>query len=133
MSNGDDLHASNFVSSDAEVPQIPMSIIHRPLASVLDQDKVSHFKDLLQKGKDLTPVEILWVEQPQGQYYFAFGGCHRWAAHKDLQSAIIPAKLIRTTHSTLLALWEGTLFVTVRRTHECRHMSAEAGGHQHTA
>lgn len=41
MSNGDDLHASIFVSSDAEVHQIPMSIIHRPLSSVLDQDKVS--------------------------------------------------------------------------------------------
>eukprot|EP00891_Asterochloris_glomerata_P004577 jgi/Astpho2/4577/Aster-x0631 len=83
MSNGDDLHASNFVSSDAEV---------------------SHFKDLLQKGKDLTPVEILWVERPQGQYYFAFGGYHRWAAHKDLQSAIIPAKLIRTTPEHIAGL-----------------------------
>ena len=37
----DDLHASIFVSSDAEVHQVPMSIIHRPLPSVLDQDKVS--------------------------------------------------------------------------------------------
>ena len=37
----DDLHASIFVSSDAEIHQVPMSIIHRPLPSVLDQDKVS--------------------------------------------------------------------------------------------
>ena len=42
--------------------------------STLQCVQVSHFKDLLQKGKDLTPVEILWVERPQGQYYFAFGG-----------------------------------------------------------
>ena len=37
----DDLHASIFVSSNAEVHQVPMSIIHRPLPSVLDQDKVT--------------------------------------------------------------------------------------------
>ena len=37
----DDLHSSIFVSSEAEVHQVPMSIIHRPLPSVLDQDKVS--------------------------------------------------------------------------------------------
>ena len=41
LSGHDDLHASIFVSSDAEVHQVPMSIIHRPLPSVLDQDKVS--------------------------------------------------------------------------------------------
>ena len=36
--------------------------------------QVDHFKDLLQKGTDLTPIEVLWVERPKGNYYSAFGG-----------------------------------------------------------
>ena len=39
----------------------------------LQHVQVDRFKDLLQKGTDLTPIEVLWVERPQGNYYFAFG------------------------------------------------------------
>ena len=27
------------------------------------------------------------VERPEGNYYFSFGGCHRWAAHKEVRLA----------------------------------------------
>ena len=42
--------------------------------SRLQHVQVKRFKDLLQQGTDLTPIEVLWVERPQGNYYFAFGG-----------------------------------------------------------
>ena len=44
--------------------------------------QVDHFKDLLQKGTDLTPIEVLWVERPQGNYYFAFGGLLKMVSAK---------------------------------------------------
>ncbi len=37
-----------------------------------------------QAGEELTPIEVAWVERPEGHYYFAFGGCHRWAAHTEV-------------------------------------------------
>lgn len=34
-------------------------------------------------------------------YYFAFGGCHRWAASKELGKETIRAKLIDTPPSVI--------------------------------
>lgn len=34
-------------------------------------------------------------------YYFAFGGCHRWAASKELGRETIRAKLIETPASVI--------------------------------
>eukprot|EP00983_Pelagomonas_calceolata_P065481 1148604-Pelagomonas_calceolata.AAC.7 len=49
---------------EKEVHDVPMSVICRPIPSVLDQEKV------------------LWVEDPPGSnYYFSLGGCHRWEAY----------------------------------------------------
>ena len=38
------LHDSIFVSADAPVYDVPMSVIHRPLQSSTDEEKVSLFK-----------------------------------------------------------------------------------------
>lgn len=38
------LHESIFVSADAPVYDVPMSVIHRPLQSSIDEKKVSLFK-----------------------------------------------------------------------------------------
>ncbi|EFJ45749.1 hypothetical protein VOLCADRAFT_105833 [Volvox carteri f. nagariensis] len=55
----------------------------------------------IQDGVVLTPIEVAWVERPEGSYYFAFGGCHRWAAHIELGSATIPARLIKVSPATI--------------------------------
>ena len=51
-----------------------MMLSCEPACHTLQCVQVSRFKDLLQNGTDLTPIEVLWVERPQGNYYFAFGG-----------------------------------------------------------
>jgi sulfiredoxin len=58
-------------------------------------------RNVLQEGVDLTAIEVAWVERPEGNYYFAFGGCHRWEAHKRLQKQTIKAKLVKVSDSTI--------------------------------
>lgn len=69
--------------------------------STVDSEKVAAFKQLIEAGEELTPIEVAWVVRPEGHYYFAFGGCHRWAAHTELKRPTIRAKLIRVTPSTI--------------------------------
>ncbi|KAF5834408.1 sulfiredoxin [Dunaliella salina] len=87
---------------EKEVHDVPMSVICRPIPSVLDQEKVANFQDAIQNGAEMTPLEVLWVEEPPGSnYYFALGGCHRWEAYTRLKSPTVPAHLIRVPPSTI--------------------------------
>lgn len=43
-----DLQASVFVSADAEVHEMPVSVIKRPLIPVVDEAKVQDFMDKIQ-------------------------------------------------------------------------------------
>lgn len=38
---------------------------------------------------------------PPGSYYYAFGGCHRWEAHRRLATPTIRAKLVRVSPHTI--------------------------------
>ncbi|EGU12880.1 Sulfiredoxin [Rhodotorula toruloides ATCC 204091] len=55
-----------------------------------------------QKGDDFTPIEVLRCVAPDGQkYFFAFGGCHRYEAHKRLKSETIPGRIINVPPSAI--------------------------------
>ncbi|KAL7748468.1 hypothetical protein RI367_006163 [Sorochytrium milnesiophthora] len=102
-----DLHKSIFTNSD-QVYDIPMSAISRPIPSVLNEDKVQDFMKVIEAGTDMTPIEVMHLEKPSTKnpgetlsYLFAFGGCHRWEAHKRLGRPTVRARLIGVTEDTL--------------------------------
>lgn len=85
----------------SEVHNVPMSVIKRPIPSVLDELKVQSLMDTIkaETGEgDVPPVDILWITGSKGgNYYFSFGGCHRFEAYKRLNRKTIKAKLVRST------------------------------------
>ncbi|SAM01925.1 hypothetical protein [Absidia glauca] len=91
-------------NSSKEVYDVPLSAINRPLPSALERSKVDEMKQKLNDPShdlDLTPIDVHHVRYKDEDYYFAFGGCHRWAAHKELERPTIRAKLIETPPSVI--------------------------------
>ncbi|KAE8574261.1 hypothetical protein XENTR_v10003353 [Xenopus tropicalis] len=90
-------------SSISTVHNVPMRVLIRPLPSVLDESKVQSLMDTLQKEEDLVPpIDVLWIKgQNGGDYFYAFGGCHRYAAHQRLSRETIAGKIIPSTVSDL--------------------------------
>ncbi|XP_017011230.2 sulfiredoxin isoform X2 [Drosophila takahashii] len=85
----------------AEIHMVPMSVIQRPIPSVLDEKKVQSLMETI-KGEssedEVPPIDLLWITGDEGgDYYFSFGGCHRFEAYKRLQRPEIKAKLVKST------------------------------------
>ncbi|KAK8850468.1 hypothetical protein IAR55_004386 [Kwoniella newhampshirensis] len=87
---------------DVPVHNVPMRVIHRPLPSELDEDKVQTFMQEMRAGDTFTPIEIVKVKAPlkinptgpAEVFYFAMGGCHRYEATKRLGLETIRARII---------------------------------------
>lgn len=117
-----------------KVSEIPLSQIRRPIAPVLDHQKidamVSTMKGVPQASKtctleaatdmngELPPIDVLCVSENGHKFYFAFGGCHRFQAYDRLaheqqnDDILVRAKVLPATRHQL-RLYVGTSIDTM--------------------
>ncbi|EDO15720.1 hypothetical protein Kpol_1073p6 [Vanderwaltozyma polyspora DSM 70294] len=110
-------------SSNLKVTELPLSQIRRPIAPVLDYQKidamVSTMKGVPMASKtcsleqatdfngELPPIDVMCVRENGQSFYFAFGGCHRFQAYDRLSTELndpnvkVRVKLIPSTRRQL--------------------------------
>ncbi len=86
-----------------QVIDVPLSVIVRPLDTPVDEAKVASLQETLRDAPaNVPPITLLWITGEQGgQYFFSFGGCHRYEAHKRAGAHTVRAVLQRATLADL--------------------------------
>lgn len=115
-------------SSNLKEEYIPLNEIRRPIPPVLDYQKIDAMVLTLQGNpmasatcgvEDITPGELppidMFLVREQGKnYYFAFGGCHRFQAYDKLSKdgekvPMVKARILPATRKTLKVYLGGSV------------------------
>ncbi|KAM9296977.1 sulfiredoxin-1 [Gastrophryne carolinensis] len=93
------IHSGNI----SAIHNVPMRVLIRPIPSELDEGKVLSLMETLQEDADqVPPIDVLWIKgRGGGDYFYSFGGCHRYAAHQRLNRETIAAKIIQSSVADL--------------------------------
>nr|CAB3266601.1 sulfiredoxin-1-like [Phallusia mammillata] len=89
----------------SEVHTMPIKHLIRPFPSELSEEKVLSLMETIQDEKlrhNVPPIDVMWVKgRNGGDYYYSFGGCHRYEAHMRLKKDFIDVKLVKSTVESL--------------------------------
>lgn len=104
------------------ISYIPLSQIRRPIPPVLDYDKIDamvgtlsgkpmasktcSLEEASEMNGELPPIDVMCVRENGENYYFAFGGCHRFQAYERInaqgeQEAMVRCKILPATRKQL--------------------------------
>jgi sulfiredoxin len=95
---------------------IPLNEIRRPIPPVLDHDKINLMVSTLNcvpmasatcevadiVAGELPPIDVFKVREHGKNYYFAFGGCHRFQAYERLgPESLVKCRILPATRDSL--------------------------------
>ena len=72
----------------------------------MNREKVASLCETIESNPELVPpITVLWITGAEGgNYYFSFGGCHRYEAHKRLGKESIAAIIQKASLQDLLPI-----------------------------
>ncbi|EGV65360.1 hypothetical protein PSN45_002482 [Yamadazyma tenuis] len=107
-------------TANIKVSEVPLSQIRRPIPPVLDYQKIDAMVSTLNgvpmasatcpieeiSSGELPPIDVFRVREEGKDYYFAFGGCHRFQAYDRINTdgtkeVMVKCKLLPATRKTL--------------------------------
>ncbi|KAK9464438.1 ParB/Sulfiredoxin [Lipomyces arxii] len=86
---------------------LQLELIRRPIPPVLDEEKITRMIETLSttNAEDmddgLPPIDVLCVRKDGKDWYFGFGGCHRFQAYQRTGKKTVKCKIVPVTEKML--------------------------------